>query len=374
MKNIKRVYQVRTMFWYNRWSGAVPHVSNRMKRSNFSKKRKNILCFGVCGCVEERIFLLCQVTHKAPKTVKNLFCPTVSQLRWIISTWRDENMTLFVFSACYEIHWNWFWWVLRNCSPLAHVRWSFKWYCFSLTGNFPQNDNFRMFRYRDLNSSHVLLRFGALEHEANRSTVMSTTFISSRKKFCEHYRMSLCLTTKRKASVWSLPVGWIASIGWAEEELPFFKFCANIWSAPATEIRHVEHNYSYIFMIYSAVLRRRYSRPWSHCWMTLSWRRVVRCWVSWIPGSTVAVRMVWRTLWMEAATDAAVTTLRLLTARWHRWSPSPAGTPRPAGIPSPDSALPTTGSCCSWSCGPPVSRYTKDEFDRISDEVLLLYS
>ena len=31
-------YQVRTTFWHNRWSGALLHVSNRMKRSNLQKR------------------------------------------------------------------------------------------------------------------------------------------------------------------------------------------------------------------------------------------------------------------------------------------------------------------------------------------------
>ena len=101
------LYQVRAIFRHNRWSGAVPHVSNRMKRANLSKKRQNMLCFGVCGCVGERISVLCrQVTSKVPKAVKNL-CPLVLELRWAISTWWEENMTLFVFSACYEVNWNW---------------------------------------------------------------------------------------------------------------------------------------------------------------------------------------------------------------------------------------------------------------------------
>ena len=29
-----RIYRVRAIFWHNCWSGAVPHLSNRMKRSN----------------------------------------------------------------------------------------------------------------------------------------------------------------------------------------------------------------------------------------------------------------------------------------------------------------------------------------------------
>ena len=100
------LYQVRTISWYNRWSGAVPHVSNRTKRSNLQRRDKT---YSVLGCVGvwvcgERISLRCrQVTSAVPKTMKNL-CPTVLQLKRVISTWWDENMTLIVFSTRYKIH------------------------------------------------------------------------------------------------------------------------------------------------------------------------------------------------------------------------------------------------------------------------------
>ena len=47
-------------------------------------------------------------------------------------------------------------------------------------------------------------RFGALEHEANRTPDMSATFIGSRKKFCERNRTSVCPARKQKATI--LPV------------------------------------------------------------------------------------------------------------------------------------------------------------------------
>ena len=69
--NRREEYQVRTMFWHNRWSDAVPHVSNRMKRSNLQKRKEK---FSVLGCVGGEISFRCrQVTSKVPKTVKNLF-------------------------------------------------------------------------------------------------------------------------------------------------------------------------------------------------------------------------------------------------------------------------------------------------------------
>ena len=70
----------------------------------------------------------------------------------------------------------------------------------------PQNSSLRMFWYRDLNSSHFFPRFGALEHEANRTPDISATFIGSRKRFCKRKRMSVCLARKRKPSV--LPVSY----------------------------------------------------------------------------------------------------------------------------------------------------------------------
>ena len=65
-----RQYRVRTTFWHNRWSGAVPYISNRMKRSNLQKRDK-ILCFGVCG--RKTFFTLSPSYKQSPKTVKHLF-------------------------------------------------------------------------------------------------------------------------------------------------------------------------------------------------------------------------------------------------------------------------------------------------------------
>ena len=67
----------------------------------------------------------------------------------------------------------------------------------------PQNSSLRMFWYRDLNSSHFFPRFGALEHEANRTPDISATLIGSRKKFCKGNRMSICPTRKQKPSIFS---------------------------------------------------------------------------------------------------------------------------------------------------------------------------
>ena len=95
----------------------------------------------------------------------------------------------------------------------------------------PQNSSLRMFWYRDLNSSHFFPRFGALEHEANRTPDISATFIGSRKSFVN---TSGCLFVRQanESRLFCLsPTGWIVSIGAAEEELRPFKFSAKIWSA-----------------------------------------------------------------------------------------------------------------------------------------------
>ena len=106
--------------------GADPILAQPLKRCSASrikpnetfevaKKRWNILCFGVCGCVDvwvcrcvgvwrkKFLYVVVKLQAKFQKPWKSP-CPTVLQLRWVISTWWDENMTLFVFSACYEIH------------------------------------------------------------------------------------------------------------------------------------------------------------------------------------------------------------------------------------------------------------------------------
>ena len=68
----------------------------------------------------------------------------------------------------------------------------------------PQNSSWRMFWYRDLNSSHFIPRSGVLEHEANRTRDVSVTFIGSREKFCRHNRVPVCLTRKQKVSILSV--------------------------------------------------------------------------------------------------------------------------------------------------------------------------
>ena len=125
-----------------RWSGAELHVpgadhilAQPLKRCSVSrikpnetfklaKKRQNILCFGVCG--RKNFLMLSPSYMQSLKNREKSLCPTVLELRWVISTWWDENMTLFVFSACHEIHWNWF--CGRKQAKNAKIR---KWAFFS---------------------------------------------------------------------------------------------------------------------------------------------------------------------------------------------------------------------------------------------------
>ena len=68
------MYQVQTIFWHNRWNGAVPHASNRMKRSTLQKKDKT---WSILGCVGvwKRGFLhvVAKLQAKSQKIVKSLF-------------------------------------------------------------------------------------------------------------------------------------------------------------------------------------------------------------------------------------------------------------------------------------------------------------
>ena len=69
------------------------------------KETKHTLFWGVRK--KGFLYVVAKLRAKSQKPRKSL-CPTVLKLRCVISTWWDENMTLFVFSACYEIHWDWF--------------------------------------------------------------------------------------------------------------------------------------------------------------------------------------------------------------------------------------------------------------------------
>ena len=112
---------MRTIFWHNRWSGAVLHVSNRMKRSNLQKRDKTysvLGCFGVCG--RKNFFTLSPSYAPSPKNREKSLYPTVLELGWVILRWWDEKMTLFVFSACYKVRWNW--WGERKQTKNAKIR------------------------------------------------------------------------------------------------------------------------------------------------------------------------------------------------------------------------------------------------------------
>ena len=70
------------MFWHNRWSGAVLHVANRMKRSNLQKRDKT---YPVLGCVGERIsFTLSPSYAPSLKNLGKSLYPTVLEF-WILT-------------------------------------------------------------------------------------------------------------------------------------------------------------------------------------------------------------------------------------------------------------------------------------------------
>ena len=111
----------------------------------------------------------------------------------------------------------------------------------------PQNGSLRMFWYRDLNSSHFFPRFGALDHEANRTPDICATFISSRKKACKHKRMSVCPARKGKPSILSVFYRLNRCSRWRTNP---FRFCAKIWSARAGVYWNLPYQYYFFKLIH----------------------------------------------------------------------------------------------------------------------------
>ena len=66
-----------------------------------------------------------------------------------------------------------------------------------------QNSSLRMFWYRDLNSSHFFPRFGALEHEANRTPDISATSSVRVKSFANASGCLFVWQENERASVFS---------------------------------------------------------------------------------------------------------------------------------------------------------------------------
>ena len=65
-------------------------------------------CVGVWVCGRKNFFSLSPSYKQSTKNREKSPCLKVLELGWVISTWWDENMILFVFSAFYEIYWDWF--------------------------------------------------------------------------------------------------------------------------------------------------------------------------------------------------------------------------------------------------------------------------
>ena len=83
--NHSKMYQVRTTFWHNHWSGVVSHVSNRMKRSKLQETDETFPVLGrggvgVCGCVgvwvKGFLYVVAMLRAKSQNPEKSL-CPTV---------------------------------------------------------------------------------------------------------------------------------------------------------------------------------------------------------------------------------------------------------------------------------------------------------
>ena len=92
-------YQVRTIFWHNRWSGAVPHLSNRMKRSNFQKRDKTHFALGVCGvCGRKNFFTLSSNHAQSPKKSWKIFLSYnfgVGMGHFDVVRWKCDSVCIF---------------------------------------------------------------------------------------------------------------------------------------------------------------------------------------------------------------------------------------------------------------------------------------
>ena len=223
-------------------------------------------------CARGRISSHCrQVTSKVPKTVKNLFviqcCSWGGSFRhdemkiWLCLYFqhvtrylgtdfveesrrkcKDQKRSIFSRRVLWQMGWRTRTSALliRDLCQIAYLlpKWGGIWSSVVFLWRrliCPQNSSLRMFWYGDLNSSHFFPRFGWLEHETKRTPLMSATFIGSHKTFSKHNRMSVCPARKRKSSILAVSlVGWIVSVGAAQEELRPFKFCAKIRSARGT--------------------------------------------------------------------------------------------------------------------------------------------
>ena len=171
------------------------------------KRKKNIIHFGVCG--RKNFFMSSPSCKQSPKSGEKSLCPTVLALKWVISTWWDGNMTLLVFSACYEIHWNWF--CGRKQTKNAKIR---KGAFFSqksvLIGRI-------IFQVQRINAVHGRCSSsGVLRHISSNCT----------------RRMPVCPTRKRKPSILSLSNKLNRFNRLSRRRTAPFKSCAKIWSAP----------------------------------------------------------------------------------------------------------------------------------------------
>ena len=94
------MYQVRTIFWHDRWSGAVSHVSNRMTRFNLQKRDKNTLCLGGGGgSVREKDFLYVVAKSRGksenPRKISLSYSFAVEMGHFDMVTWNCDSVCIF---------------------------------------------------------------------------------------------------------------------------------------------------------------------------------------------------------------------------------------------------------------------------------------
>ena len=90
------MYQVRAIFWHNRWSGWTASRINPNETFEVAKKEtKYTLLETVVG--ERKNFLTLPLKYaQSPRNCQKSLCPTVLQLRWVYMVrWKYESVCIF---------------------------------------------------------------------------------------------------------------------------------------------------------------------------------------------------------------------------------------------------------------------------------------
>ena len=93
------LYQVRTTFRHNRWSGCSASRIKPNETFEFAKKRQNMLCFGGGG--RKNFFTLWPSYKQSPKIREKSPCPAVLQLRLAhldMARWKYDSLCIFSMS------------------------------------------------------------------------------------------------------------------------------------------------------------------------------------------------------------------------------------------------------------------------------------